>query len=113
MRDHAHDDLLGAPQHGSEQLLAPHGRDAGTAILPELPDAGLLPDLAAEVIELRAVDVADRGDLDPLDLRRVQRERPLHAHSEGLLPHRERLPGAGTLAFEDDALEHLDPGALP
>src|SRR4029453_11300942 len=48
--------------------------------------ARLPPDLAAQVVELCAVDVADRGDLDLLDLRRVERERPLYADAERLLP---------------------------
>ena len=37
--------------------------------LAELADASLLPDLAAQVVELRAVDVADLHDLDLVDLR--------------------------------------------
>src|SRR4051812_10742014 len=35
-----------------------------------LAHARLLADLAPQVVELRAVDVADRGDLDLVDLRR-------------------------------------------
>ena len=69
----------------------------GTLLL--LADARLLADLAAQVVELRAVDVADRLHLDLLDLGRVQRERPLHADAERLLADGERLarrrrPGA-------------------
>src|SRR4029079_6930290 len=59
-------------------------------------------------VELRAVDVADHRDLELLDLRRVQRERPLHADAEGLLADGERLARARALALDDDALEHLD-----
>ena len=54
-----------------------HGPRRARDVLPELPHAGLPAELAAEVVELGAVDVADRGDLDLLDLRRMQRERPL------------------------------------
>src|SRR6476646_7014236 len=70
-----------------------------------------LADTAAKVVELRAVDVADRGDLDLLDLRRVERERPLDADAERLLAHRERLARAGSLPLEHDPLEDLHPPA--
>src|SRR5688572_16650959 len=53
-----------------------------------LADAGALADPAAQVVELRAPHVAAGGDLDPLDLRRVHRERTLHADAEGLLADR-------------------------
>src|SRR4051812_36571201 len=59
-----------------------------------LAHARLLADLGPQVVELRAVDVADRGDLDLVDLRRVHGERALHPHPEGLLAHRERLARA-------------------
>jgi len=42
----------------------------------------------------------------------VERERPLDADAERLLAHGERLPGAGALALDDDALEDLHPAAL-
>ena len=61
--------------------------------LAELADASLLADLAAQVVELRAVDVADLHDLDLVDLRRVQRERPLDADAERVLADGERLAG--------------------
>src|SRR5918999_5394796 len=80
---------------------------AEAALLPQLANARLLADLLAQVVELRAVDVADRSHVDLLDLRRVQRERPLDADAEGVLAHRERLAHAGTLALDHDALEHL------
>ena len=73
-----------------------------------LAHARLLADAIAEVVELRAVDVADRLDLDLLDLRRVERERPLDADAGGDLPHRERLADARALALDDDPVEHLD-----
>src|SRR5262249_10885408 len=69
-------------------------------------------DLAAEVVQLRPVHVADRGDVDLVDLRRMQRERPLDADAEGVLAHGERLTGAGTLALDHDPLEDLDPLAV-
>src|SRR5581483_4454258 len=75
----------------------------------ELADAGLLADLAAEVVELGAIDVADRADLDLVDLRRVQRERPLDADAEGVLADGEGLAGAGALPLDHEALEDLDP----
>src|SRR5207244_10911952 len=53
-------------------------------------------------------EVADRGDLDLLDLRGMERERPLHADAERLLPHGERLAGTGSLPLEHDSLEDLN-----
>src|SRR5215210_5105214 len=66
-----------------------------------------LADAAAQVVELGAAHVAAGGDLDALDLRRVQRERALDAHAEGLLAHGERLADTFALALDDDALEDL------
>src|SRR5690242_19914773 len=59
-----------------------------------LADAGALADTAAQVVELRAPDVAAGGDLDLLDLRRVQGERTLDTNAEGLLANRESLTDA-------------------
>jgi hypothetical protein len=42
----------------------------------------------------------------------VERERPLDADAERLLAHGERLPDAGALPLDDDALEDLDAAAL-
>ena len=81
--------------------------------LAKLADASLLADLLAQVVELGAVDVADRADLDLLDLRRVHRERPLDADAERLLADGERLAGAGALPLDHDPLEDLDAAALP
>src|SRR4051794_36382810 len=77
-----------------------------------LAHARLLADLAAEVVELRAADVADRLHLDLVDLGRMQGERPLDADAEGLLADGERLARASALALDHDALEDLDPAAL-
>ena len=77
---------------------------AGVAALAH---AGALADAAAQVVELGAPDVAAGGDLDPLDLRRVHRERALHADAEGLLADGEGLAHAVALALDDDALEDL------
>ena len=52
------------------------------------------------------------GDLELLDLRRVQRERPLDADAEGLLADGEGLARARALALEDDALEDLGAAAV-
>src|SRR3954471_21851384 len=70
-----------------------------------------LADAAAQVVELGSAHVAAGGDLDALDLRRVHRERALHADAEGLLAHGERLPDALALALDDDALEDLGTAA--
>src|SRR4029077_6990607 len=47
-----------------------------------------------------------------LDLRRVQRERPLDADAERLLADGERLAGPGALSLEHDPLEHLGAAAV-
>src|SRR5262245_50518199 len=52
---------------------------AGVAALPH---TGALADAAAQVVQLRAADVAAGGHLDLLDLRGVQRERALDADAE-------------------------------
>src|SRR5205823_1186451 len=58
-------------------------------------------------------DVADRADVDLVDLRRMQRERPLDADAERVLADRERLARARALALDHDPLEHLDPLPVP
>src|SRR5215510_9404877 len=78
-----------------------------------LADAGLLAHLAAEVVQLGAVDVALHRALDALDLRRVHRERALHADAEALLADREGLAVRGALALDDRALEDLHALAGP
>jgi hypothetical protein len=77
-----------------------------------LADARLLSHFRAQVVELRAVHVADRLHLDLLDLRRVHRERSLDTDAERLLADGEGLARAGALALDDDALEDLDATAL-
>ena len=66
----------------------------------------------AEVVQLRPADVAQRGDLDLGDRRRVHREGPLHADPETHLADGERLLDAAPLAPHDGALEHLHPLAV-
>ena len=78
-----------------------------------LAHARALADAIAQVVELRAPHVAAGGHLDPLDLRRVHRERALDADAEGLLAHRERLARAVALALDHDALEDLHAAAGP
>src|SRR3954470_21601786 len=72
-----------------------------------LADARVLADTVAQVVQLRAPDVAAGGDLDLLDLRRVHGERALHADAERLLADGERLASAVALALDHDALEDL------
>src|SRR5581483_748735 len=66
-----------------------------------------LADAAAEVVELRPPDVAAGHDLEPLDLGRVDRERPLDADAERLLADGEGLARALAAASYHDPLEHL------
>ena len=87
----------------------PRSRALGALLLA---DAGLLPDLAAEVVELCATHVADGSDLDLLDLRRVEGERPLDADTEGVLPDGEGLANTRALPLDHNPLEDLDAPAL-
>ena len=77
-----------------------------------LGDAGALADLVAQVVELRPADVAAGGDLELLDLGRVQRERPLDPDAERLLADGEGLARAAALALDHDALEDLGAAAV-
>ena len=77
-----------------------------------LGDPGAPSDLVAQVVELRPLDVAAGGHLELLDLRRVQRERPLDAHAEGVLADGEGLARPAALALDHDALEDLGPLAV-
>src|SRR5437870_4854137 len=79
--------------------------------LPFLSDAGLLPDLLPQVIELRPADPARPEDLDLLDAGRVDRERPLHPDPVGDAPDRERLAESPAAAPDHHALERLEPVA--
>src|SRR3712207_4979202 len=72
-----------------------------------LLDLRLLAAELAEVVELRATDVAAGHDLDLADHGRVHRERALDADTEADLPHREGLADAAALPPDDDALEDL------
>ena len=76
--------------------------------LAQLAHAGLLTDLLAQVVELGAIHVADRANLDLLDLGRVDGERPLDTDAERLLADGERLACTRALPLEHDPLEDLD-----
>ena len=83
------------------------GRSRGRAGELTLADAGAPADAAAQVVELRAPDVAAARHLDPLDLRRVHGKRSLDTHAERLLADGESLARAAALALDHDALEDL------
>ena len=76
-----------------------------------LGDPGRLADPAPQVVELGPAHVAAGGDLEFLDLGRMQWERPLDADAEGLLADGEGLSRARALALEDDSLEDLGASA--
>ncbi len=76
-----------------------------------LGDPGALADPPAQVVELRPADVAAGDDLEPLDLRRVDRKGSLDPDPERLLADRERLARAAALAADHDPLEDLGPPA--
>src|SRR5690348_11890894 len=82
-----------------------------TSDLAAFLDLGGLPAKVAQVVQLRPADVAAGDDLDLLEDRRVERERPLDTHTEGDLADRERASDAGALEPDHDALEDLDAGA--
>src|SRR5262249_40954356 len=88
--------------------MPPRAR-ARSSTLADLADARLLADALTQVVQLRAVDVTDGLDVDLVDLRRVERERPLDPDTRGLLANGERLADARPLALDHDPLEHLDP----
>jgi hypothetical protein len=76
-----------------------------------LGDAGGLADATAQVVELGPPHVAAGGDLQFLDLRRVQRKGPLDADAEGLLADGEGLTHPRALPLDHDALEDLGAAA--
>src|SRR5205085_3468517 len=78
-------------------------------VLAQLADASLLADLAAQVVQLRPVHVADGSHVDLVDLRRMERKGALDADAERVLADGERLAGSGDLALEHDPLEQLAP----
>ena len=84
---------------GRRFVLRPRASSASTpsrgrAGVLALADAGAAADAAAQVVELRAPDVAAAGHLDPLDLGRVHGERALDADAERLLADGEGLARA-------------------
>src|ERR1700722_1092893 len=84
------------------------GGTPSRAVGPPLFDLGRLAHPVAQVIQLRSADVAEGGDLELGDGRRVHREGSLDADAEAHLAHREGLPDTGALAAGDDAPEHLE-----
>src|SRR3990172_3600647 len=74
-------------------------------------DAGLLAHAPAKVVELRAADAPHPHDLDALQPRRVQQERPLNADAVGDAAYREVGVDTASPLADDHALERLD--ALP
>ena len=83
------------------------GIQAAGARVRALDDAGRLTAAAAEVIELRATDLAAADDFDLGDVGRVDRENALDALAVGDLADREVLVDAGAGAADDDALVGL------
>src|SRR3990172_8320806 len=95
--------LLPGLQHLACQLLQ--------AVAGAGADAGLLSPAPAEVIEVRPADPPPPHDLDALQPRRVQQERPLHADAVGDAAYREVGVDAASPLADDHALERLH--ALP
>src|SRR5262249_50016991 len=75
------------------------------------PDAGLLPDLLAEVVQLGPAHPAAAQDLDLLDPRRMDGKCPFHADAVRDPPDGERLAQATAAAPDHDSFERLEPVA--
>src|SRR5205807_4139445 len=99
---------VGRPGRLVEQARLDGGLGARVATLAH---SRALADALAQVVELGAAHISPGGELDALDLRRVQRKHTLDADAEGLLAHGEGLARAVPLALDDDALEDLYPAA--
>ena len=91
----------------AERLLA----DGGAVILL-LDDAGRLAAQVAQVIELRAADLAAAHDLDRVRSSANDREDALHALAVGNLADGEALVQAAAGAGDADALIGLDAGTV-
>src|SRR5207237_6809049 len=68
-----------------------------------------LADTLAEEVQLRPPDLAVTHDLDLLDPRAVDLERPLDADTARDPPDRNRAGDPAAAQTHDDALEDLDP----
>ena len=89
-------------------------RDAAVASQRALAlflDLGGLAAQIAQVVQLRAADVAAGDQLDLVQVRGVHREGALDADAEADLADGEGLADAAALAADDVAGEDLDPGA--
>src|SRR5207245_7855431 len=76
--------------------------------LAPFADARLASHLAAEVVQAALADVAVAQDVDLVDARRVDHERPLHTDPMGHAPDGEVLAQATAGNPDHRALEHLD-----
>src|SRR5688572_6705310 len=82
------------------------GRSAPGAALPQ---RGCLADALAQEVQLGAAHPTVAHDLDLLDARAVDHERPLHADAARDLADGDRAGDAAAAQAHDGALEHLDP----
>src|ERR1700694_3267997 len=73
-----------------------------------LLDLRLLTAQLAQVVQLGAAHIAAGGDVDVVDVRRVDGERPLDANAVAFLADGEGLTDAPALPANDDTLEDLD-----
>src|SRR5436305_2192797 len=69
-------------------------RSSAGALVAPLFDARRLAAQTAEVVQLGAPHLAPPHDLDPVDVRRMQREHALDADAAGHLAHGEHLARA-------------------
>src|SRR5689334_10731386 len=70
-----------------------------------LADAGLAPDLSAQVVEAALAHVPMTQDVDLVYARRVDHERPLHADAVGHPADREIAPQAAACDADNGAFE--------
>src|ERR1700687_54207 len=80
-------------------------RHATSALLLDL---GLLATQLAQVVQLGAAHIAAGGDVDVVDVRGVDGERPLDTHAVAFLADGEDLTDTAALPANDDTLEDLD-----
>src|SRR5262245_12639621 len=79
---------------------------------PALAERRGLADALPQEVQLGPADLAVADDLDLLDPRAVDLERPLHADAAGDPPDGDRPGDAAAAEPHDGALEHLDPLAV-
>src|ERR1700744_3003427 len=98
---------LGYPAYHVPRTFLGFGGGRDFVVAYALGDAGGFAAAAAQVIELRAADLALAHDRHRIHQRREDREHALHAFAVRDFAHGEALVEAGALAGDAHALERL------